>query len=163
MRERMSPNRSLGTFQNNAAPGDYGPTPKKHSRSICFARGSIRSPSCRRQPFSSQTEGPHAGRGGREAEGGGLLSLPVLFALTDFQAFSCGHVFSFARHSAPRVHRRELPCFCQLFEGPAFAGGFVPSTRSEPGNKGFPSKALHQKFGVVRLRARTRSFPWAKV
>ncbi len=30
------------------------------------------------------------------------------------------------------------------------------------GNTRFPQKALHQKFGLVRLTARTRSFPWAK-
>jgi RNA-directed DNA polymerase len=30
------------------------------------------------------------------------------------------------------------------------------------GNRRFPQKALHQKFGLVRLTARTRSFPWAK-
>src|SRR6201988_3239381 len=30
------------------------------------------------------------------------------------------------------------------------------------GKTGFPQKALHQKFGLVRLTARTASFPWAK-
>ena len=30
------------------------------------------------------------------------------------------------------------------------------------GNTRFPQQALHQKFGLVRLTARTRSFPWAK-
>ena len=29
------------------------------------------------------------------------------------------------------------------------------------GNTRFPQKALHQKFGLVRLTARTASFPWA--
>ena len=29
------------------------------------------------------------------------------------------------------------------------------------GDKRFPQKALHQKFGLVRLTARTASFPWA--
>jgi RNA-directed DNA polymerase len=30
------------------------------------------------------------------------------------------------------------------------------------GNTRFPQKALHQKFGLVRLTTRTRSLPWAK-
>jgi RNA-directed DNA polymerase len=30
------------------------------------------------------------------------------------------------------------------------------------GNTRFPQKALHQKFGLVRLTTRTASFPWAK-
>ena len=30
------------------------------------------------------------------------------------------------------------------------------------GNTHFPQQALHQKFGLVRLTARTASFPWAK-
>jgi RNA-directed DNA polymerase len=29
------------------------------------------------------------------------------------------------------------------------------------GNTRFPQKALHQNFGLVRLTARTASFPWA--
>ena len=42
-----------------------------------------------------------------------------------------------------------------------FASGCVSNTKSGlGGNTRFPQKALHQKFGLVRLTARTASFPW---
>ena len=53
-----------------------------------------------------------AREGGREAEGGGLLNLPALFALADFHLFSviyaalsCAAMSTFAGYSAPRVHQ----------------------------------------------------------
>ena len=44
-----------------------------------------------------------------------------------------------------------------------FAGGRVSNTKSGlvGTNAGLPQRAWHQKFGVLRLTARTRSFPWA--
>ncbi len=43
-----------------------------------------------------------------------------------------------------------------------FASGCVSNTKSGQGGTRFPLQALHQRFGLVRLAARTTSFPWAK-
>ena len=55
---------------------------------------------------------------------------------------------------------------CRLRPEPANGSGIFichlcQTQRAGRGNTRFPQKALHQKFGLVRLTARTASFPWA--